>query len=515
MILRHGIRAWAMGSPWWSALWRWATHPAAALVAVTVASRWPLRGRWLYHWDSVNFALALDTFDVARGQPHIPGYPLYVALGRISRGIFGDPQTALVALSVMGTALAAILIHQLGKEWGGPRAGIWAAALWLSSPLVWFYGEIALPHALDAGFVLLVVWLAWRCAQGDPRHRLLALAFAASAGLRPQNLLFLGPVFLWGLGGQPWRRRAESLLWLGGAVMLWAIPLLVSTGGLARYLEIWRAYNAHFLPSTLVFGPAGWTALQRNLGKLVAYTAYGVAGAGLALGAARGPMGFPRLGGLLWVVPSLAFYTFIHMGQQGLVLVFLPALLILMGMAIAQGGRRGAGLGTLGVAINLVLFLLAPERPLGPDGIRLLNLSTLRHHDATMAGRFAMLRAEFPPERTLVIASQWRFFDIYGPEYQVLPFGLEDAAERPAVERVLSRPSESGVGAIVLFEPELTRWVLPGSRPWEWFEGSGVRLPGWRWPPGAQWVYGPRGFGLLDPTPGARAPSFSVSGDGP
>lgn len=482
-----------------------ALRPEGILVLFALVTRWPLRGRWLYHWDSVNFALALDHFDVARGQPHIPGYPLYVGLGRISRWIFGDAQTALVALSVAGTAVAAVLIYRLGVEWWGSEAGKWAAVFWLSSPLVWFYGEIALPHALDAGFVLLVVWLAWRCARGERLHRPLALAMAFSAGLRPQNLLFLGLVFLWGLRGQPWRQRMEGILWLGGSVLLWLVPLMILSGGLLRYLEISRAYNAHFLASTLVFGPGGIAALQRNLGKLTAYTGYGLAGAGLVV--TQIPLilrwsnprllQFPWVGWVLWIAPAMAFYAFVHMGQQGLVLVFLPALILLTARIAGTGGSWGRGLGAAGVLLNAGIFLLAPEYPMGPDGIRLLNLSTLRNHDAALAGRFALLHAQFPPERTLVVASQWRFFDFYAPEYRVLPFGLEDPAERPRTEQLFTREGSGGVTAIVLFEPELTRWVRPGSQPWRWWEHGGTRLPGWAWEPGDRWVYGPEGFGLF------------------
>lgn len=493
------------GSRGLSALLRWAVHPIGISVALAVLTRWPLRGRWLYHWDSVNFALALDHFDVARGQPHVPGYPLYVGMGRIARWLLGDPQAALVALSVLGTALAALLIYRLGVEWGGPGVGVWAVSFWLSSPLVWFYGEVALPHVLDAGLILLVIWLAWRCSRGERLHRPLALALALSAGVRPQNLMFLGPAFLWGIWGQPWRRRWESLLWLGGAVSVWLIPLLVLSGGPLCYLEISRAFNAHFWSSTLVFGPGGMAALQRNLGKLVAYTAYGLAGAGFAVPAALWALRrrafashWPRIGWALWVAPAWLFYTFIHMGQQGLVLVFLPALLLVAAVGIEGGGRWGRWLGAIGVVGNLVLFLLTPERPLGPEGIRLLNVAALRRHDASLEGRFGLLRARFPADQTWVVASQWRFFDFYAPEYRVLPFGLEDPAERPRVEQVWPKPKGDGIEAIVLFEPELTRWVIPGSRPWEWFEGDGVRLPGWRWPPGARWVYGPQGFGLVD-----------------
>src|SRR5262252_5664969 len=37
--------------------------------------------------DSINFALGLRRFDVANHQPHPPGYPVYIALGRASLAV--------------------------------------------------------------------------------------------------------------------------------------------------------------------------------------------------------------------------------------------------------------------------------------------------------------------------------------------------------------------------------------------------------------------------------------------
>ena len=51
-----------------------------SLFGLTLITRLPFSGAILYHWDSINFALALEHFDVALGQPHIPGYLLYVLL---------------------------------------------------------------------------------------------------------------------------------------------------------------------------------------------------------------------------------------------------------------------------------------------------------------------------------------------------------------------------------------------------------------------------------------------------
>ena len=37
--------------------------------------------------DSVNFALGVQDFDVARHQPHPPGYPVYIGLAKVSTAV--------------------------------------------------------------------------------------------------------------------------------------------------------------------------------------------------------------------------------------------------------------------------------------------------------------------------------------------------------------------------------------------------------------------------------------------
>ena len=56
------------------------------VAAAYLAAHLPFLAPSLEDIDSINFALGLREFDVARHQPHPPGYPVYVALGRVSRG---------------------------------------------------------------------------------------------------------------------------------------------------------------------------------------------------------------------------------------------------------------------------------------------------------------------------------------------------------------------------------------------------------------------------------------------
>ena len=74
----------------------------AALFAFT-------RSHWLDDWDSVNFALGLDDFDVVKHQPHPPGYPIYIAAGKLVYRLIADHAAALTLVSVLAGAAVVVL----------------------------------------------------------------------------------------------------------------------------------------------------------------------------------------------------------------------------------------------------------------------------------------------------------------------------------------------------------------------------------------------------------------------
>ena len=53
----------------------------AFLIAV---GRYGLRGTVPDDYDAIGFTRALEDFDLARFQPQFPGYPVYVATGRLA-----------------------------------------------------------------------------------------------------------------------------------------------------------------------------------------------------------------------------------------------------------------------------------------------------------------------------------------------------------------------------------------------------------------------------------------------
>ena len=61
---------------------RWALAAAVAAIALL---RLVTSGDAADSWDAVGFMNAVHDFDLAKFQPHFPGYPVYVALCKLVR----------------------------------------------------------------------------------------------------------------------------------------------------------------------------------------------------------------------------------------------------------------------------------------------------------------------------------------------------------------------------------------------------------------------------------------------
>jgi hypothetical protein len=483
----------------------------ALLFLLGVLSRLPFTSQILYHWDSVNFALALHHFDVAVDQPHIPGYILYVLLGRLVSYAVGDPQVTLVGISVVSSGLAVAALYILGRAVFSRGTGLMAALFLAASPLFWFYGEIALPHSLDTLVVILVVWMLYQVMQGDPLlgperslpeaqrkgspHRgrgevwlvlLAAVTLAVAGGLRPQTQVFLMPLALlvaWRLNR---RQVLLAVVVMGIVDLLWFVPLMWSVGGLFRYFKIFSAFAGRFNETSSVFS-AGAAGLQRNLRKLGMYTLYAgglafIPAIGYGLLRARGMLGLLQRRRLwflfLWTAPSILYYAFVHMGQQGLVFVFLPALLLIGAESLRRlaGSRQAVQWGVTGglVAVQATIFLAFPTYPLGGDRFKILTWQTIRQHDRYYQERLELVHHEFPPDQTLIIGTNWRHLEYYLSDYPLIRLSVTPEGElgegevmhtRDEVEiyspaGLLGRPASSDAASyLVLFDDGLPAFL--------------------------------------------------------
>jgi hypothetical protein len=102
----------------------------AALFALT-------RSHWLDDWDSVTFAFALDDFDVMRHRPHPPGYPLYVAAGKLAYLAIANHAAALTLVSSLSGAAVALMFYFLDRRQNNWPVALCATLIMALSPLYW------------------------------------------------------------------------------------------------------------------------------------------------------------------------------------------------------------------------------------------------------------------------------------------------------------------------------------------------------------------------------------------
>jgi hypothetical protein len=458
--------------------------PLALMLAFgTLISRLPFRSRILYHWDSVNFAYAMREFSVAREQPHPPGYIVYVWLCRVMDLLFHDAQVTMVWISIAASALSVVALFYLGRAMFDRRVGLIAALFLASSPLFWFYGEIALPHTLDTFLIIFAGWLLYKVMLGKTKYLIpAAITLAIAGGVRPQTLIFLAPLGLFAVCRMGFKR-----LFLAAAVgalicLTWFVPLTYLSGGVSNYFRIMSEFSLRFQSTTSLFIGGGWWGIQRNMRKLAMYTFYGWGVAlipclvygGACLWRREWPRKWEKIIFLaLWVGPALIFYTIIHMGQQGLVFVFLPVLLICSAVGLVRflspvPSNCLTWTTAILVGINLAIFCLAPEYPLDSDRLRLLTRTTLINSDRYYGNRFTAIQEHFAPESTAILAAAWHHVEYYLPDYLPLPFGVASKWEKGEGEprgnpqEVVATPTELGLrldgqgqAAIVVFDPHL------------------------------------------------------------
>jgi 4-amino-4-deoxy-L-arabinose transferase-like glycosyltransferase len=191
--------------------------------------------------DSVQYALALEQYDITVHQPHPPGYFLYVMLGRLLNLFIQDANITFIVISILFSGLTVVAVYYLGKEIFDKKIGIIAAAIAMTSPNLWFHGEVALTNTIEAFFSALVALFCWRIYKGKHKYVWLSVvALAVAGGIRQNTMIFLLPLWLFSVKGVPVRKTVSLLGLLIVCCLLWFIPMVYMTGGWSSYQEAFR-----------------------------------------------------------------------------------------------------------------------------------------------------------------------------------------------------------------------------------------------------------------------------------
>ena len=214
---------------------------AAAVALAFFALHLPFLPASLEDLDSINFALGIRDFDVARHQPHPPGYPVFMAAAKLLDVFVGSELLSLAVLSVVCGALAIVAMASMMAAMDGrTTAAVAATLLAVSTPLFWVTASRPLsdmPGLAAALGVQAMVLLA-----RTDRALLVAAGLAGlAAGVRSQVVWLTLPVLVLALarssGSGRWRRGASMIGAYACGALAWFVPLVLASGGPAQYLQ--------------------------------------------------------------------------------------------------------------------------------------------------------------------------------------------------------------------------------------------------------------------------------------
>ena len=253
-------------------------YGAAGLIAVAfVALHLPYRPASLEDVDSINFALGVRHFDVARHQPHPPGYPLFIAAAKVAHLVAKDETAALVLVSVLAGASAVPLLvalyRRMDQTW---TAGPWpraASLLTVTAPLYWV--TAARPLSDTAGFVVATGVQAFMLGPASV-GRIAVSAFLAAFGMgvRSQVAWLTVPLLVVTVGRLPAALRVPGarvmLLALVAGGLAWLVPLAVLSGGPGAYWHALFSQGAEDLSGVRML----WTTPTPRQALLALYYAF-------------------------------------------------------------------------------------------------------------------------------------------------------------------------------------------------------------------------------------------------
>lgn len=405
-----------------------------SLFLVTILTRIPFTSKILSHWDSVQFALATERYDITVHQPHPPGYFLYVMVGKFLTLATHDVNTSFITMSVIASGLTVSFIFKLANEMYDRKTAFWSSVLAITNPLFWFYSEVALTYILEAFFSVFFAYLCWRILRGE--HGLIflsAIVLALSGGIRQSTIVFLIPLWLYSIRKTPYTYILISFGLLAIGVLSWFLPMISMTGGYERYKAAIDEHWAYtFEPFTVV--NAGFKSLFNYSIKFIQFITYGLSLCTAFAGVYMVKTGFKKIikellsgNGIFiafWIIPCIfaLFFFFMHTANPGYSLIFMPALLMVSVKALnSLAGKSSlppkilATFMFLTIAFNLYLFLYAKS----PLSVYMLK----RNYGDTM-DFVRVIREKFSSSDTVILSYDYAFsgprhFMYYMPEYKV------------------------------------------------------------------------------------------------
>lgn len=195
---------------------------------------------FLGEWDEVDFALALNDYNIILEQPHFPGYPVFIWLSQTLNLMTHDDIKALTLTNAVLGGLTTLPLYYLAQNMYSQKVATLSACLFIVNPLCWLQSERAMSDTTGLFFLLLSISVLHK-AHLFPNNAAVYLPLGTALmgvtlGVRLSYfpfLVFFGYIFTCHFGKDGIRRvGVYALCAFVLGILFWLVPLANDMAGL-------------------------------------------------------------------------------------------------------------------------------------------------------------------------------------------------------------------------------------------------------------------------------------------
>lgn len=219
---------------------------SAGLLCVLIACRWAAFPASIWEQDEAYFGCGVLLFDPTGNSPHPPWFPLWIAVGKLTRALGNSPTGGLQLVSAAASIVVIFPLLSLWSIWLRRELALAAALLYLFSPAAWVLSGRAFSEPL----AVLLLMTALACWWGPSIDNRWTLGGSCAAGLclltRAHFILpLLGAGLYHAFRLSTWKQRRALFM---PALMLVAVGygvVMIEAGGPGPLLAALHQHGAY------------------------------------------------------------------------------------------------------------------------------------------------------------------------------------------------------------------------------------------------------------------------------
>jgi len=409
--------------------------------------RFPFLEKMQSHWDGPQYSIGIARYSLENHTPAPPGYPIYIGFGKLAHLFNSDIHQSILMVSLIAGGIGTAFFYFLGLKFFNRSVGFITALLFLTGPTFFYFAITANPYGIlpiTAGMLALIVF---QIKKGGNHGFILGITYAISIGIRPQDGIFITPLFLYGLFLCDRKNKIYSLISFTLGLLVWILPLFSATEGPKNYFYLLKKYQETALTNASIAHLFNvWFILVKGL-----FLSFTFANLFLLLYffdfvnflKIKNKISFILKNDYiiifsLWILPSLLFNAFIRSDHAAHQMTYLSAFLVLISYSIWRIFKSNTTLLWITVYFLMMFNLFTLFRDRDPRMIKpyipqSYHYSEIQKNDIRMKNKVNYILKSYNPNKVIIITTEEMFrpYSYYLKNYKIIAINALQSRDFP------------------------------------------------------------------------------------